>query len=85
MEVWNPRLQKKIRMARPMRLFGNDREVIDEAYPGDVVGLINPGQFKIGDTISEATETFTVSTPATARAARSISAASCAQSMPITR
>ncbi len=53
MEVWNPRLQKKIRMARPMRLFGNDREVIDEAYPGDVVGLINPGQFKIGDTISE--------------------------------
>jgi len=53
MEVWNPRLQKKIRMARPMRLFGNDREVIDEAFPGDVVGLINPGQFKIGDTISE--------------------------------
>lgn len=53
MEVWNPRLQKKIRMARPMRLFGNDREVIDEAFPGDVVGLINLGQFKIGDTISE--------------------------------
>jgi len=53
MEVWNPRLQRKIRLARPMRLFGNDREVIDEAYPGDVVGLINPGQFKIGDTISE--------------------------------
>ena len=52
MEVWNPRLQKNIRMARPMRLFGNDREVIDEAFPGDVVGLINPGQFKIGDTIS---------------------------------
>ena len=53
MEVWNPRLQKKLRMARPMRLFGNDREVIDEAFPGDVVGLINPGQFRIGDTISE--------------------------------
>ena len=53
MEVINPRLQRKIRLARPMRLFGNDREVIDEAFPGDVVGLINPGQFQIGDTVSE--------------------------------
>ncbi|HEV2528397.1 MAG TPA: peptide chain release factor 3 [Thermomicrobiales bacterium] len=53
MEVWNPRLGKKVRMSRPMRLFGNDREVVDEAWPGDVVGLINPGQFQIGDTISE--------------------------------
>ena len=53
MEVWNPRIGKKVRMSRPMRLFGNDREVVDEAWPGDVVGLINPGQFQIGDTVSE--------------------------------
>ncbi len=53
MEVLNPRVGKKVRMSRPMRLFGNDREVVDEAWPGDVVGLINPGQFQIGDTISE--------------------------------
>jgi peptide chain release factor 3 len=53
MEVWHPRLRRKVRLARPMRLFGNDREVIDEAYAGDVVGLINPGQFVIGDTVSE--------------------------------
>jgi peptide chain release factor 3 len=35
-----------------MRLFGQDREVVDEAFAGDVVGLINPGTFTIGDTIS---------------------------------
>jgi peptide chain release factor 3 len=53
MDAWHPRQKKKVRLARPMRLFGQDREVVDEAYAGDVVGLINPGTFAIGDTISE--------------------------------
>jgi peptide chain release factor 3 len=52
MDAWHPRMRKKVRLARPMRLFGQDREVVDEAYAGDVVGLINPGMFTIGDTIS---------------------------------
>ncbi len=52
MDAWHPRMGKKVRLARPMRLFGQDREVVDEAYGGDVVGLINPGTFTIGDTIS---------------------------------
>ncbi len=52
MDAWHPRTKKKVRLARPMRLFGQDREVVDEAYAGDVVGLINPGAFTIGDTIS---------------------------------
>ena len=52
MDAWHPRLKRKVRLARPMRLFGQDREVVDEAYAGDVVGLINPGTFTIGDTIS---------------------------------
>lgn len=53
MDVWHPRLGKEIRLARPLRLFGSDRETVEEAYPGDVVGLINPGAFVIGDTVSE--------------------------------
>jgi peptide chain release factor 3 len=53
MEVWHPRLRRKVRLASPLRLFGQDREVVDEAYAGDVVGLINPGLFAIGDTVSE--------------------------------
>jgi len=34
-----------------VRLFGRDRQTSVEAYAGDVVGLINPGRFAIGDTI----------------------------------
>ena len=53
MEVWHPRLKRKVRLAPPLRLFGQDREVLEEAYAGDVVGVINPGVFAIGDTVSE--------------------------------
>jgi peptide chain release factor 3 len=53
MEVWHPRLKRKVRLAPPLRLFGQDREVVEEAFAGDVVGFINPGLFLIGDTVSE--------------------------------
>ena len=53
MEVWHPRLKRKVRLAPPLRLFGQDREVLVEAFAGDVVGVINPGVFAIGDTVSE--------------------------------
>jgi peptide chain release factor 3 len=42
---------KTLRLQRPYRLFANEREVIDDAYPGDVVGLPNTGDFAIGDTL----------------------------------
>jgi peptide chain release factor 3 len=51
MMVYHARLGRKIRMTRPHRLFGRDRETIEEAFPGDVVGLVNPGLFAIGDTL----------------------------------
>ncbi len=51
MEVVNTRLQAPVRVSRPSRFFGRDRETIEEAYPGDVVGLVNPGRFAIGDTL----------------------------------
>src|SRR5699024_641703 len=37
---------------RAMRLFGQEREIVEEAYAGDVVGLLSTGTFTIGDTIS---------------------------------
>ena len=43
---------REIKMAYPCRLFAGERETIDDAYPGDVIGLVNPGIFKIGDVIS---------------------------------
>lgn len=51
MMVHNPRSGRTIRMSRPHRLFAQDRETVDVAYPGDIVGLSNPGVFAIGDTV----------------------------------
>jgi peptide chain release factor 3 len=59
MTVHNPRLGQNIRMSRPHRLFAQDRETVEVAYPGDIVGLSNPGVFAIGDTVCGNDETFT--------------------------
>jgi peptide chain release factor 3 len=52
MLVHHARLGRKIRITRPHRLFAREREMLAEAFPGDVVGLVNPGLFAIGDTLS---------------------------------
>lgn len=44
---------KKARLGNAQKLFGRDRETVDEAYPGDVVGLVSNAQFAIGDTLTE--------------------------------
>jgi peptide chain release factor 3 len=53
MTVRNMRTGKDVRLTRPMKLFASEREVVDEAFAGDVVGLANPGSFAIGDTLCE--------------------------------
>ncbi len=47
------RLEKKIKFANPTSFMAQDKSVIDEAYPGDVIGLYDTGSFKIGDTLTE--------------------------------
>jgi peptide chain release factor 3 len=51
MSASNPRLGKSLRLTRPQKLFASDREIVDEAYPGDIIGLTNPGVFLLGDTV----------------------------------
>ena len=52
MQVMNSsRAEKPIRASRAYRFFGRDRETITVAYAGDIIGLVNPGQFAIGDTL----------------------------------
>jgi peptide chain release factor 3 len=51
MLVEHERLGTSLRLSRVYRFFGRDRETVPEAYPGDVVGLVNPGQLAIGDTL----------------------------------
>jgi peptide chain release factor 3 len=40
-----------IRLMRPYKLFANEREIVDEAFPGDIVGIPNNGSLGIGDTL----------------------------------
>jgi peptide chain release factor 3 len=42
---------KRYNLATAQALFGSDRTSIDIAYPGDVIGINNPGNFAIGDTL----------------------------------
>jgi peptide chain release factor 3 len=53
MDVLHPRSGKTLRLRRAHRVFGQDRETMDEAFPGDIIGLVNPGEFHLGDTICE--------------------------------
>jgi peptide chain release factor 3 len=53
MWVTNIRTGKKHRLSSSQKLFGRDRETIDEAWPGDIVGLIGHDEFGIGDTLSD--------------------------------
>lgn len=50
--VKHHRLGREIRLSRPHGLAAGERTTLDFAYPGDVIGVINPGLFAIGDTIS---------------------------------
>ncbi len=53
MSVIHTRTGKKIRLASSHKLFGRERETVDEAYAGDVVGLVGHSDFRIGDTLAE--------------------------------
>ncbi len=44
---------RKIKMATPHTLMGDERQLMEEAYPGDIVSIFNPGDFRIGTTIYE--------------------------------
>lgn len=47
------RLDKEVRFSNPYSFLARNKDVIEEAFPGDVVGLFDTGNFKIGDTLTE--------------------------------
>ena len=53
MNVWHERSGKMLKLAQPQQFLAQDRQIIDTAYPGDIVGLFDPGVFGIGDTICD--------------------------------
>ena len=52
------RLGKKIKFSNPYTFLASDKEVVEKAYPGDVVGLYDTGNFKIGDTLTTGESMF---------------------------
>ena len=57
------RLDKDVRFSNPYTFLARDKDVIEEAYPGDVVGLFDTGNFKIGDTLTEGENFFFTGIP----------------------
>lgn len=54
MSAIHGRLKKEYKLSRPLHFFAQSREIIEEAWPGDIVGLVDPtGDFRIGDTLCE--------------------------------
>ena len=46
------RLKKKLKFSSPNAFFADKKEIVDISYPGDIVGLHDTGNFKIGDTLT---------------------------------
>lgn len=52
MSVKHHRLKRTLRLSRPQAMFGGERVTLNDAVAGDIIGVINPGLFYIGDTVS---------------------------------
>ncbi|MGV3625347.1 MAG: peptide chain release factor 3 [Archangium sp.] len=58
MTAHHVRLDKDVRLAKPTQFMAQERTVIEDAWPGDVIGLFDPGVFRIGDTLLEGGKPF---------------------------
>jgi peptide chain release factor 3 len=53
---YHVRSQKRLRFSSPATFMANSKNLVEEAFPGDVVGLYDSGSFKIGDSLTEGEE-----------------------------
>ena len=60
-EYYHVQGNKKMRLSQPQQLMAAEREIVEEAYAGDVIGVFDPGIFAIGDTITVPGKKFTYS------------------------
>ena len=58
MEVFHVQGNKKMKLSQPQQIMAQEREVIDEAFAGDIIGVFDPGIFSIGDTICAPNKRF---------------------------
>ncbi len=58
MDVYHVQGDRKMRLSQPQQLMAESREIVDEAYAGDIIGVFDPGVFSIGDTICSGGDKF---------------------------
>lgn len=58
MEVIHERTGKILRLAQPQQFFAQERTTVEEAYAGDIIGVVDTGLLNIGDTLCESKETY---------------------------
>ncbi|MBR5345383.1 MAG: peptide chain release factor 3 [Clostridia bacterium] len=52
MEVWHSGTNKPVVLKQPQQFMADEREAVEEAYAGDIIGLFDPGIYQLGDTLS---------------------------------
>lgn len=58
MSVFHVQAGKEIKLAQPQQFMAQERAIVEEAYPGDIIGVFDPGIFKIGDTLCQGGKHF---------------------------
>ena len=51
MNVWHSGTNKEIQVKQPQQFMADEREGVKNAYPGDIIGLFDPGIYRLGDTL----------------------------------
>ncbi|MBQ9963856.1 MAG: peptide chain release factor 3 [Clostridia bacterium] len=57
-EVFHVQGGRKIKLSQPQQMMAQDREIVEEAYAGDIIGVFDPGVFSIGDTVCGSSKKF---------------------------
>jgi len=58
MSVYHVQAGREIKLAQPQQFMAQERAIVEEAYPGDIIGVFDPGIFRIGDTLCEGNKHF---------------------------
>jgi peptide chain release factor 3 len=53
MMVYHLQSNKLIKLAQPQQFMAQERTIVEKAYPGDIIGVFDPGIFGIGDSLSD--------------------------------
>ncbi|MDL2254479.1 peptide chain release factor 3 [Ruminococcaceae bacterium OttesenSCG-928-I18] len=59
MDVRHEQTGKSIKITQPQQMMAEEREIVETAYAGDILGMFDPGVFSIGDTLNGDKERFT--------------------------